>query len=98
TSYNQGEVVTLTATANPPNTFHGWSGALTTQTNPETLTMSASKTVKAYFISTPIPAGVVSWWRAENNASDAIGNNNGALVNGVTFTTGEVGQGFIFTA
>ena len=97
-SYDLGEVVTLTATANPPNTFHGWSGALTTQTSPETLTMSASKTVKAHFISTPIPAGVVSWWRAENNAVDAIGNNNGALVNGVSFATGEVGQAFNFTA
>ncbi len=97
-SYNLGEVVTLTAIANPPNTFHGWSGALTTQTNPETLTMSASKTVKAHFISTPIPAGVVSWWRAENNALDTIGNNNGALINGVSFATGEVGQAFNFTA
>ncbi|HJT81552.1 MAG TPA: LamG-like jellyroll fold domain-containing protein, partial [Chthoniobacterales bacterium] len=97
-SYDLGEVVTLTATAAPPNTFHGWSGALATQANPETLTMSASKTVKAHFISTPVPAGVVSWWRAENDALDAIGNNNGALVNGVTFATGEVGQAFNFNA
>lgn len=97
-SYALGEVVTLTATATAPNTFHGWSGALTTQISPETITMSASKTVKAHFISAPIPTGVVSWWRAENDGVDAIGNNNGALLNGLSFAEGEVGQAFNFTA
>jgi hypothetical protein len=98
TSYDQSEVVTLTAVPSSPNTFHGWSGALITQTSPETITMSANRTVKAHFISTPVPAGVVSWWRAENNALDAAGTNNGTLVNGVTFATGKVGQAFNFTA
>ncbi len=98
TSYDQGEVVTLTAVSSSPNTFHGWSGALTTQISPETITMSANRTVKAHFISIPIPAGAVSWWRAENDALDTIGNNNGTLVNGVTFATGEAGQAFNFTA
>ncbi len=97
-SYALGEVVTLTATASTPHTFHGWSGALTSQTSPETITMSANRTVKAHFISTPIPTGVVSWWRAENDAVDAIGNNNGTLLNGLSFATGEVGQAFDFTA
>lgn len=97
-SYALGEVVTLTAVASPPYAFRGWSGALATQINPETITMSASKTVKAHFISTPIPIGVVSWWRTENDAVDVIGNNNGTLLNGVSFATGEVGQAFNFIA
>src|SRR5262245_30843672 len=40
------------------------------------------------------PAGLVSWYRAEGNASDFAGSNNGTLQGGATFTTGEVGQAF----
>ncbi|WP_035614129.1 LamG-like jellyroll fold domain-containing protein [Haloferula sp. BvORR071] len=97
-SYALGEVVTLTAVANPLQAFRGWSGALASQTSPDTITMTASKAVKAHFIRTPIPTGVVSWWRAENDAVDAIGNNTGTLLNGLGFAPGEVGQAFDFTA
>jgi hypothetical protein len=41
-----------------------------------------------------IPFGLVSWWRAEGDAADANGLNPGTLMNGATFGTGEVGQGF----
>src|SRR5204862_3772869 len=40
------------------------------------------------------PADLVSWWRAENNAADFTGSNNGILQNGTTFATGMVGQAF----
>ena len=43
----------------------------------------------------PPPSGLVSWWPAEGNASDAIGANNGQLQN-VAFAGGEVGQAFVF--
>ncbi|HTY87434.1 MAG TPA: immunoglobulin domain-containing protein, partial [Candidatus Acidoferrum sp.] len=42
------------------------------------------------------PFGLVSWWPAEGNANDIIGGNNGTLLNGVTFTNGEVGLAFAF--
>jgi hypothetical protein len=42
------------------------------------------------------PSGLVSWWKAESNAVDPISGHNGTLQNGVTFTPGEVGQGFGF--
>jgi VCBS repeat-containing protein len=46
---------------------------------------------------TPQPTNLVSWWRAEGNAQDFLGSNNGSLVNGATFTTtGQVGQAFSF--
>ena len=45
---------------------------------------------------TPAPAGLVGWWRGEGNAFDSAGTNDGALLNGTTFTVGEVGQGFHF--
>ncbi|MGH7127998.1 MAG: LamG-like jellyroll fold domain-containing protein, partial [Planctomycetaceae bacterium] len=42
------------------------------------------------------PQGTVSWWRAEGNATDAAGNNDGTLFNGATFAAGQSGQGWRF--
>jgi alpha-tubulin suppressor-like RCC1 family protein len=44
----------------------------------------------------PAPSGLVSWWAGEGNANDSIGINNGTLVGGAGFATGEVGQAFSF--
>src|ERR1035437_5007012 len=44
----------------------------------------------------PPPGGLVSWWRAEGDGSDAAGGRNGVLSNGVTFAPGRVGQAFSF--
>jgi hypothetical protein len=41
-------------------------------------------------------SGLVSWWRAEGNANDSIGTNNGTPLGGITYTNGEVGQAFVF--
>src|SRR5260221_5223137 len=43
------------------------------------------------------PAGMVAWWRAENNALDALGANPGFLSNGVAFAAGQIGQAFQFS-
>lgn len=45
----------------------------------------------------PPPSGLIAWWRGEGNALDSAGNNNATLVNGVTFTNGMVGQGFLIS-
>ncbi|MHB8519338.1 MAG: LamG-like jellyroll fold domain-containing protein [Limisphaerales bacterium] len=42
------------------------------------------------------PSGIVAWWPGEGNANDIIGGHNGTLLNGSTFTAGEVGQAFSF--
>jgi subtilisin family serine protease len=42
----------------------------------------------------PVPSGLVSWWPGEGNANDVAGTNNGTLVNGAGFATGEAGQAF----
>ena len=39
-------------------------------------------------------AGVVGWWRGENNATDGTGNNHGTASGGVTYAAGKVGQAF----
>src|SRR3954464_1900862 len=42
------------------------------------------------------PPGLISWWRGENNATDVVGANQGTLLGGTTYVTGEVGQAFSF--
>ena len=42
----------------------------------------------------PPPGGLVSWWRAEGNAADSQGTNNGVLQGGASFASGKVGQAF----
>ena len=49
-SYHYGDVVTLTATADPGWTFSGWSGDLGGSTNPATLVMDGNKAVTATFV------------------------------------------------
>jgi hypothetical protein len=41
------------------------------------------------------PAGIVSWYRAEDNPHDAVGNNHGTA-HAITFGPGVVGQAFQF--
>jgi len=48
-SYSQTDVVTLTATAVAPDTFHAWTGDVMSQSNTVTLTMNTNKTVFARF-------------------------------------------------
>jgi len=83
------------------------SGAFASFTYPSnsvTMTLSnapASEIVKVTGVSlkqinsVPAPPGMISWWRGENNASDSVGTNNGAIMNGVTYAAGEVGQSFL---
>src|SRR5262249_34050890 len=40
------------------------------------------------------PAGVVSWWRGDDNFTDARGANNGMDMGAVAFTTGAVASAF----
>ena len=44
------------------------------------------------------PAGMVSWWPGDGNASDIVDGNPGTIVGGATFTNGLVGQAFSFDA
>jgi uncharacterized repeat protein (TIGR01451 family) len=45
----------------------------------------------------PVPSGMVAWWKAEDNALDLIGTNDGNLQGGVTYAAGKVGQAFSFS-
>ena len=65
--------------------------------NPYGSTNSAMVTLSVTaVVCTPPPSGLVGWWRAEGNANDAIGGNNGVITGAVSFAAGEVGQAFVF--
>ena len=42
----------------------------------------------------PNASGLVSWWKAEDNAYDSVGGNHGTAINGATYAAGKVGQSF----
>ena len=42
-----------------------------------------------------LPSGIVSWYKAEGNADDAVGNNNGTA-HAITYGPGKVGRAFQF--
>jgi len=42
------------------------------------------------------PSGLVAWWRAESNAQDSAGENNGSIVGNIAYIDGQVGQAFSF--
>jgi hypothetical protein len=44
------------------------------------------------------PSGLVTWYRAEDNADDALGTHNAAMNGGATYAVGKVGQAFSFSS
>lgn len=44
----------------------------------------------------PLPAEATSWWRAEGDATDVLAANSGALLGTTGFSSGRVGQAFVF--
>jgi len=60
----------------------------------QTNSASATLTVNPPPPCTNPPPGLLSWWRAEGNALDQQGGNNGALINGAGFASGESGSAF----
>jgi hypothetical protein len=50
----------------------------------------------SYGLVKPPPAGLVSWWPGDVDASEIVAGNNGTLHNGATFATGMVEKAFSF--
>ncbi len=44
----------------------------------------------------PVPEGIAAWWRAEGDATDAAGDNDGTEMNGVGYGPGRVGRALDF--
>jgi hypothetical protein len=41
--------------------------------------------------------GLIHWWKADGDATDSVGGNNGTLVGDIAFTNGLFGQAFLCT-
>ena len=93
-----GTDLTLTAVPAPGYRFVTWSGAVSETNNPKVFTVTnATPMVGALFAPTPCtpwPAGLVSWWRGEDNVNNTANTNAGFLVGGATFAAGKVGRAF----
>lgn len=68
-AYTNGEVVTLTATAFAPHSFHGWTGDVNTTNNPLVVVMNSNKTLFAYLSSYDI------YW-TNSNSGDWFARSN----------------------
>ena len=62
----------------------------------DTNIVSGVRSQTGRLIATSPFVGMVAWWRAEGNALDSAGANNGTLEGGLGFAPGEVGQAFNF--
>jgi uncharacterized repeat protein (TIGR02543 family) len=60
TTYAPSTIVQLTAIPDNGYRFVGWSGALVSSNNPESITMDSDKTVTATFV--PATETSISWW------------------------------------
>ena len=68
--------------------------------NTKPVTLKAVVTANAQGTATQIalpPLGLVSWWKAEGNAADAMGANPGTLQEPMSFVAGKVGEAFAFS-
>lgn len=62
-------------------------------------TLSKSTTYYAWPVKSPCadpPSGMLSWWKAEDNANDSFGSNHGTAQGGLTYAPGKVGKAFSF--
>lgn len=70
------------------------SAAATAPTSPAVATSAPIATAAAACVAPP--AGIVAWWRAENDTTDTIGTDDATLKAGATFAPGKVGTAFSF--
>jgi uncharacterized repeat protein (TIGR01451 family) len=92
-----GAVITLQLTPTAAGECHLLSslGPIVGNANP--LNDQVEKTLEVLGGCTPTPAGLVAWWRGENDGHDLLGTKNGTFTSGPPeFTTGRVGQAFLF--
>jgi hypothetical protein len=109
-TYDAGTVVTLTAVPESAWVFTGWSGDLTGDDNPDSLTMDSNKSVTATFVPQPTGTTICEDFESGFTLGQTIGNHsewfddgNGPVVNSNLGVNGSVGLApataiFIWTA
>ncbi len=101
-TYVNGTSVTLTATPGPGYHFSGWSGSITTPSNPITITMDSDKNLTATFTRlvlgyerlpftaayTPLGAGSTTLMVAADDSTRSIPMPFNFIYSGIPYTTG----------
>jgi len=84
-------------TGSPATVANTASASATNDPNSPHTSNTTSTTINAAVCAAP-PAGMIAWWPAEGNGKDVMGPTaeDGALVNGLGFAPGKVGQAFNF--
>ena len=96
----EGTVVNLVVGHDSGYVFAGWTGDVDTIANVNaastTITVNDNYSIEANFEKVPevFARELVSWWRAEGDATDAWGDNHGVLMNEATFGEGKVAEAF----
>ncbi len=91
---NANATVTIVVIPNTPGSITNNASVTANESDPTTPNTASEDTqVNAATCTTP-PAGMVSWWPADNNTRDIVGPNTGALQGNATFGIGKVGQAF----
>jgi Concanavalin A-like lectin/glucanases superfamily/Immunoglobulin I-set domain/Immunoglobulin domain len=57
-------------------------------------TSPAASLTLVFNLCTPVPPGLIAWYKAEGNPSDSADSQNASLANGAGFSPGKVGLGF----
>lgn len=83
-------IMLMTATAVAVFLFSGTATVRSSPLQPAEPDGASRPAVDCY----PAPSGLISWWGAENNATDYKNLNNGVLMGNAGFAAGEVGTAF----
>ena len=95
-TYNQDDSVTLTATPATGFTFTGWTGDITTTTNPTTITITGNMIVTANFARTPVTLTLTA---SPSDAGTIVPNPTGQYYYGDTVQlTAAANGGYSFSS
>ncbi|MGH7599011.1 MAG: InlB B-repeat-containing protein, partial [bacterium] len=82
--YDEGTVVTLTASSEAGFQFSGWSGDLSGSTNPTTITMDGNKNITATFTTAPASSAIVHEETETGGSSSSTTVTTSANLTGVS--------------
>ncbi len=91
-----GTATFANASANSTTVTFSTSGTYLLQltANDSEFTTTDQVTIQVAAPCMPSATGLIGLWRGNDNAADSVGVNNGSLLNGVSFATGEAGKAF----
>ena len=87
-----GEVSTTLGTS----LSNAWNGELVGTTQSNSLDSGVYLHLNGVTQSSTIDDSIYAVWKADGNATDSVGSNNGTIMGGLTYSTGKIGSAFQF--